>query len=232
GPIPYSGTGFTMEEVAIGTSPTVFNSSEPSFSRARFSADRYNAGAIGTPYIFFACPDKMLKDNGTLESGDGSGDGSTKLQRWGIIPPTYPAFALHDAIIILPDTEIISGSGRINTTVSSVGGEAPGNVTISPADMSGILEGMLLNVGGQLGIVELAGPGSFQIYLLVLPTVGTSITSGQATVTPSAIPGTVTQYTLSSTVDAAFDGIPQDGYDTDDFVHVAIGIADPANVAD
>ena len=75
------------------------------YNQQRIGAVRYAAGSTGTPWIFFACQKKMLKDNGSIKAGDpnsGDGVGGTVIQRWGILPPTRPA------------TVAIVGSGNLN----------------------------------------------------------------------------------------------------------------------
>lgn len=229
GPIPATGASMALTKIAEHCSADF----TVTFTARRFAATMYSAGSIGTPYIFFACPAKMLKDNGTIDnSGDGYLNSDTLIQRWGIIPPTEPVFAQLDVLTILPAVEIVSGSLRVNTTISVFNGAAPGLITIFPNDMTGIKEGMLLNFnGGTLAVVELAANGYFTCYLPVTPANGWTITSGQVTAVPSASPGTITQY-LVGIPGAEFDGIPQNGYSSADIVHVAIGIADPVNITD
>lgn len=235
GPIPPTGASLALTKIAEHCSADF----TVTYTARRFSTANYAAGSIGTPYIFFACPNKMLKDNGTIDnSGDGYLNSNTLIQRWGIIPPTEPVFAQLDIVDILPATEIVPGNLRVNTTISVFNGAAPGLITIYPADMTGIMEGTLLNFNsGTLAVVELTafdpvGVGYFTCYLPATPSIGWTITSGEVTAVPSASPGTITQVLLGGTLNAAFDGIPQNGFSTADIVHVAIGIADPVNITD
>ena len=65
-------------------------------------------------------------------------------------------FAQLDVVDILPAFEVIPGNLRVNTTISVFNGAAPGLITIYPNDMTGIMEGTLLNFnGGTLSVVEL-----------------------------------------------------------------------------
>lgn len=228
GNLPSSGGNLPLTKAAVGCANVAAN-----YINQRFGAVSYNAGTVGTPYQLFACPQKMLKDTGTMVSGDGTSDG-TILQRWGIIPPVIPCYALLDQLTVLPATEIISGSARINTTVSTataLGVALPCAVLINPGSMNEILDGMLVNIGGTLGIVELSNTTSFQVYLPTLPAGTTAITSGQTMASPTVAPGTITQFTVS-VPGAGFDGIESEGYATQDVVHISIGISQPLLMTD
>ncbi len=227
GSLPTSGGNMTLTQVATGCADIAAN-----YINQRFGSVSYNAGTVGTPYQLFACPKKMLKDTGTIVSGDGTG-GATILQRWGILPPNIACYSLVDQITILPAAEVISGSGRINTSVSTATalGGSPGLVQIAPASMTEILQGMLVKIGSVLAVVQLATTTTFSVYLAAVPLVGTAITSGQTTATPTAVPGTTTQFTVA-VPGAEFDGTPQDGYATQDVVHVSIGIGEPLKMSD
>ena len=209
----------------------------------RWSGVRYNVGSTGTPYEFFAAVLKMLKDTGTFtNSGDGSGD-ATVIQRWGIIPPALPAIAVLDALITLPpSTEVVTLGGastlRVSTAISAAAKSAftdalPCLVTIQ-CDTTGITDGILLNIGGHLARAQNVGFSFFSAYLPVIPS-GT-ITSHMDTITAAPTPGTAETFTIA-VPGAEFDGTIQNSvvaggtldihaYDTDDIVHISIGIID------
>lgn len=208
--IPAFGTAMPFTKVATGVAPSV------AFPSQRWTGIRYNAGTIGQPWEFFACASKMLKDNATLSS----------LWNWGIVRPVRPAIATLDAVTILPASEIVSGSDRVNTSVSSASGTAPGYFTITPASMSNIQVGTLLNIGGtQLVSVEETANTTFSCYCATTPS-GT-ITSGQSKVTAP------TQFsTFSTSVDASFNGSSADGYSTSDLFHFALAVSDASQLFD
>lgn len=234
GALPLSGAG-SPSGANMAFTPVGFNTapSTASYVGQRFSGVRYNAGSVGTPWEFFACPSKMLKDNGTLNSGDGTGDG-TIIQKWGILPPTTPAIVTLSAVTILPSSEIITGSARLNTTVSSVvpatGGA--GYYTITPVTMvdstsgSLIVEGMLVEVGGAQAIVQQTTATTFGVYLSSAPSGGAAITS--ASTGYQAAPYT---FTYSSSINAAFNGMPPD-YNSADVVHIAVSLNDATQFTD
>lgn len=226
GALPSSGANMSFTKVAQ-------NIANPatSYIAQRFAGVRYNAGSTGVPYEFFACPEKMLKDTGTLSSGDRSLDG-TILQSWGILAPTAPALPTLDAVTILPGSELISGSGRLNTTVSSYTGPASGAgyYIITPGVMqdstSGalIIEGMLVQVGGNQAIVQQTTATTFGAYLPGPPS--GAITSGATSYTSA--PNT---FSYSSSIDASFNGIAPD-YSSDDVVHIAVSLNDATQFTD
>jgi hypothetical protein len=238
GPLAPTGATQTFHSVA-GDCADV----QATYDQQRFSLTRYNSGANGTPYAFIGAQRKMLKDTGFLNSGDGSGIPTTIIQRWGILPPTQPVQARLDQITLLPQNgagtplAVVDNNSRINTTILSVSGTGPGLVAITPVSMSGIIVGLLVKVGAiNLGIVEQTTSTSFQVYLPGTPVAGQQVISGFITDTPTAAPGTVTVIPLPggsvSPVPANFDGQPDDGYETDDVVHVAIGISQPDLLTD
>ncbi len=208
--IPASGTSMAFTKVATSVATGSL------FYEQRWTGIRYNAGTIGQPWEFFACNAKMLKDNSLLNP----------LQQWGIVRPVQPAIAALDQITVLPSgSEVITGSGRVNTTISSSSGSAPGLVTVTPAAMTNIQVGTLLDVGGQYVSVLETTSTTFSAYFASTPS--GSITAGQSSVTAP------TQFSnFSASIDASFNGVSSDGYDTQDACHVAIAISNAADLTD
>lgn len=74
-PQPASGpVSMSFSEVATGVSPS------GDYTAQRWNTADYNAGDSSTSFKFFACPNGMVKDNGTMAT----------LQNWGILPPPRP----------------------------------------------------------------------------------------------------------------------------------------------
>jgi len=237
-----SGAGTTLYVGTFGKG--IFSNGSGSFTTVataatsgQFSASSYNAGSSGSPYKYFATGSGNLKDNGTL----------TTLQNWGILPPVIPAQAALAAITVLPQTtasttydivDTISGAvtTRLPTavTVVTVGGSAPGTLTITPSAMSGILVGTLLTIGGMVVPVLSSDTGLFTAYMTAAPSVGAAITASEfSTVGTTAAPATIPVMTPApSPINAAFDGVATDAYSTVDPVHIAITLSNPAQVTD
>lgn len=229
GALPAFGANMAFTKVAFNVAPNITLGID--YIYQRFSGVRYNAGSTGTPYEFFACPSKMLKDTGTLNSGDGTGDG-TILQKWGILAPTAPALPTLDAVTILPGSEIISGSGRLNVTVSSsvpASGGA-GYYVITPSAMADptsgslIVEGMLVVINSTNAIVQQTTATTFGAYLAGAPS--GAITSGATSYTAAP-----TTFSYSSSIDASFNGIAPD-YTSDDVIHLAVSLNDATQFTD
>ena len=203
------------------------------YTRQRFAATAYSAGSSGLPYEYFACPSAMLKQSGSSPA--------TGLQRWGILPPSYPAVVALGAIDLLPagiDAIYSLATGatltRIATgvTITGVSGTAPGSITITPSSMNQIDEGMLIRIGATplLGVVQSANATSFTSYLTATPAVGDTLQSAQV---KSSTVGSVTLTTVTvSPMDASFNGIASSGYSTDDIVHVSVYASDPSQYLD
>lgn len=66
GPLPASGAAMLFYQAASGCADDTLP-----YPKQRFGFTQYNAGTTGTPYGFFACPLRMLKDNGTTNLGAG-----------------------------------------------------------------------------------------------------------------------------------------------------------------
>lgn len=250
GPLPPSGA--SMGITTTSTKVAQNTSAATTFPTQRFTGVTFNAGATGTPYEYFACGAKMLKDNGSTNITDGSGDG-TLLAKWGILPPSAAAVAELDKLTLLPETAgvavtdvIVNGTagsatGRISTTISSVtsspSGGGAGFYTVQPASMTGI------TVGSELKINSL--------FLMVVTSTTTTTFSGYFSTAPVAaqvVTGSEINQTLNISTDpitagsglfefptavagAEFDGLAP-SYETNDVVHVAIGVAEPGSIAD
>lgn len=255
GDLPAGGAGYGSH-LPGSLNPSVkvaFNTSESVvFSGQRWTGVQFNAGATGTPYEYFACPAKMLKDDGTLTNGDGSPDG-TLINRWGIIPPCAAAEADLDQITVLPSTDVISANGgssatgRVSTTIASIvssptlGGA--GVYEVEPTVATGIIVGQLLNINsGTLVIVTDTSTdpsiprSTFTAYFPVAPVAAQTVTSSEvnqtldaSTSAPSAGNG-IFEFSIA-VPGAGFNGMPPD-YTTNDVVHVSIGIAEPTKVSD
>lgn len=214
--IPASGTAMPFTKVATGVA-----SGSAAFPEQRWTGIRYNAGTVGQPWEFFACPSAMLKDNSTLSA----------LWNWGIVRPVQPAIAALDNITILPSaSQVISGNARVDTTITSFTGTAPGLLVVTPASMAEIQVGTLLNINFGFELVSVLATTSttFTAYFPSTPTDGWQISCGQESVTAPTQFSTITV----STIDASFNGVSTDGYSTADPVHVAIALSDASTLLD
>ena len=240
--LPASGAGLNGAQVAQNCAPVSLG--QP-YTRQRFGAALFNAGATGSPYEYFACPSKMLKDNGQLNSGDGTGDG-TIIQKWGILRPGQPAIAALDAITLVPNSDVVAPvqtGTRFSTTVNGTPAQPSGATSgagyynVPVVDSSGIMVGALVAVGVQVAIVLNTTTAQFSAYFTVAPTNGQTVTSTERaqTLDPSGSSpssgNSLFEFNLGATVSAAFDGIAPD-YNTPDVVHVAIGVSQPSLISD
>jgi hypothetical protein len=214
----------TWVTVATGCAPTVAAGYYP---RQRFSGSPYSAGSSGLPYEYFACPSKMLKSDGTTAA----------LQKWGIDRPVQPAIIAlgGQAGGILPanaDLIMVPGGGILNgigpTTITSFSGTAPGNIVVTPNNLylHQIQVGMLMHIGAapQYAVVLSVDPTTFTVNLGSTPTIGDTVATASLisilTGTDQAIPITPV------TIDASYNGLPADGYSTNDLVHLGLTFSD------
>lgn len=128
----------------------------------KVGAVRYNAGAIGAPWIFFACQKKMLKDNGQLNSGDGSGDG-TILHRWGILPPTRPATAVVGGSVTNGPNASPNTYTYVYVFVNTVTGAVSNPSVLMVGSVSPVNQAVTVTVGGT-GDPQVTGANSIRIY--------------------------------------------------------------------
>ena len=209
--------------VATSCAPTVSTGMYP---RQSLGAASYSAGSSGLPYEYFACPSRMLKDNGTLPA----------LQQWGILRPSQPAIAEVGPSTLVPDGDLVhTPGGGVLAGLGNVGsftGTAPGNFVITPTlavSLNLIKVGMLLEIGAtpQYANVLSMTTTTFTVYLATAPTAGDAISYY---VLESFASGTNQSITISPvTVDGSFSGIPSNGYSTDDPVHFGLAFSSLSN---
>ena len=179
----------------------------------------------------------MVKDNGTFST----------LQQWGITPPLIPAIPSLDAVTVLPTsaTPLIYPGVRFTATALAVSGPPPnyassptypGNITItvSTTDIAKIQLGTLVNISGITDSVAVdgitvdgSGNPAFTVYAVTAPTSPFNIVSYEESVTAP------TQFSsISASINAAFDGTADEGYSTDDVVHIAVAMSDASVLLD
>jgi hypothetical protein len=210
--------------VATSCAPTVSTGMYP---RQAFGAASYSAGSSGLPYEYFACPARMLKDNGALPA----------LQQWGILRPSQPAIVGVGPSTILPanaDLVHSPGGGTLFGigNIATATGTAPGNfvITVTPThSLNWIKVGQLLEIGAtpQYANVLSMTSTSFTVYLTTAPTVGDGISYYAIA---SFASGTNQSVTIAPvTIDGSFNGIPSNGYSTDDPVHFGMSLTELAH---
>lgn len=208
---------------------------------ARWTAQQYNAGTAGIPSLFLATQDAALRDNGTYAT----------LQKWGIDPPPIPVVATPDFTEILfvtvpggaPQRFIagVNSNGSGFKTVSAMD-TGPGYVNITPTaggsinGVNGIYVGMILMITDSSSslldeqiIVLAVTPTSFSAVTRFAHTAA-NVTLNWFQETQTTIFGTDLFYYTGFTIDASFNGTPDNGYETDDPFHIALMSTDVTNV--
>jgi len=207
-----------------------------SLGSGRTEAVQYNAGSSGDPYIFFANPGVMLKDNGAY----------APLHPWGYFPPTIPvtlglanpSLAGSEGLVV--ETTQAGGSARISgVTLSSVTEVNNNYYSFTPSSMNNILPGMLVFVGGVQVLIDGTNVSSFFGYMATTPSPGASITSfydtvitkvGGGTVNPPVADGSAYYSQYNNAVDWSLSGTAANGYSSDDNVHVGINLSSITDV--
>jgi hypothetical protein len=206
-----------------------------SLPTSRWESATFNSGTSGTPYIFFAQATAMRWDNGTF----------TQLYPWGITAalfpatatPTNPALPGNPGYVIL--TTQIGGSNRLSgsPTVTSATQISQDYFQVTPSSMNGILSGMYLYMNGVLGLVDTITATTFNVYSTVIPT--GSIVSYYQLVNLTSTGGSAPTLTANgsnyygewdNSVDWSFTGSPDDGYSSDDLVHIGLWVSNPAYI--
>lgn len=208
----------------------------------RWSAIQYNAGTSGTPSLYVSTKTAAIRDNGTY----------TTLQKWGIDPPPIPV----TATVQTPTLEYLAISGgapgfttRFIPGTNSNGsglktvsafGTGPGYVQITPTaggsiqGVNGIYVGMILSIldgtGGNEQIIVLAVDAVSFYAVTVLSHIAANVTLGWNQETFSTVHGTALYAYNGFTLDASFNGTPDNGYETDDDFHIALLSTDVINV--
>ena len=208
---------------------------------ARWTAMQYNAGTAGTPALYFATRDAALRDNGVYST----------LQKWGVDPPPIPVIATPNFTLIEYLTVPGGAAQRFIAGVNSNGGgfktvsamgAGPGYITITPTaggtilGVNGIYVGMILAITDSSSalldeqvIVLTVGATSFTCVTRFAH-VAANVTLNWFQETQNTIFGTNLFYYNSFTLDASFNGTPDDGYSTDDPFHIALMSTDVTNV--
>lgn len=223
-------------------------------SGARWTAMQYNAGTAGTPSLYLATQDAALRDNGiyaTLQKW-GVDPPPIPVQAALNVPfvlglaafYTYQSGGSFDYRFVPSGQPVhnsnATGTKTVVTINGSAGSVAAGYVTIVPTaaapinGVDGIYVGMLLGI---YQAPSMSGPDLLEtvVVLTVGPTSFTCITSqahtagsiylgnGQDVITVSG--STTTSFT-GLTIDASFNGVPDNGYSTDDPFHIGLRCTD------
>jgi hypothetical protein len=202
---------------------------------ARWEAATFNAGTAGTPYIFFARQGNMVWDNGSF---------GPPLYPWGISPALMPAFATpanpnltnNNGFVTL--TTQSGGTNRLSgISVSSATSIGLNYWTVTPNSMLGIASGMYVFIGGVLCVVDATAATSFNTYATSAPS--GAINSYYEPVNLTSSGGSAPTLTANgdsyygewdASVDWSFNGDPDDGYSSDDLVHIGIQVSDTDNI--
>lgn len=207
----------------------------------RWTEQQYYAGASGIPAAFFATPTGSYRDNGSY----------ALLQNWGIDPPAVPAvttpYATQLIIAGLPATPAnrflsgITGNSSGQKTVSFISA-VPGYTQITPTaaaptnGLDGIYTGMLVTIndsvaGNETMIVsDMDDTSLYGFTTIAHVAANVLLTASQTPITTAN--GAVSASITGLDIDASFSGIAQDGYSSDDLVHVGVYISNVSVVTD
>lgn len=228
----YVGDGGTIRRC---TGPyTTFTTVASPTSGLRWESATFNAGTSGTPYLFIADPSNMYWDNGTYP----------QLYPWGIIPAIFPALAVpsnpslpnNSGFVIL--TTQSGGSARLSgISVASSVQLSPNYFQVTPNSMVGIVPGMYVFIGAVLSLVDSVTNTTFNTYSTTTP--AGSITSFYQLVDLNADGSPASSLTANGSsyygqwnaaVDWSFSGTSDNGYDSDDLVHIGLWVSDLSDI--
>lgn len=197
----------------------------------KFTASIYRPDGNSSPYIFIADQSVMLKDNGAFNP----------LQTWGIFPPTIPpSLVVQNAVYkIIEEFQTNAGftfasytgvanPNRVNTTIGAIA--AIGIQAATPASMSQILPGMLLNIdaGGNLEQVYVISITSTTFTANFTKTHLAGVAAQEQDISGSVAAGTTATVTKSVATDLTSLG---GGVSTDDdLLNLWINVSDPAAI--
>lgn len=198
----------------------------------RWSSVEYDAGRTGKPWIFFATPNKVIRDDGS----------QTTLPDVGIKPPTVPAKVFPQGASIVPifdweshaSVTVSAGTPtthhRFGASVSSVSNNGSYYAMVF-STVAGLMVGMLIKVGSTWVVVDkIEGTTVYAYFPTGAPSGGQSVDDyGVHFAMPSA-----DTYTITATAsgDLSFGGVAEDGYSTSDYVHLSIWMSAPEFITD
>ena len=198
-------------------------------TNTKWSYAQYDAGAIGAPYGYFASSARMAKDSGAYSI----------LQNWGLDPPAIPVSAVLGAYA-LQEIGVPSPTARFTTMTTSAVSPAStvGYTQLTVPTPANCYVGTLVTITDSGGgnsedaIVENVDDTSIYCVLSIGRVAGCKVDATQyAFTTPGGL-GTTDMSVTGLTIDAAFNGTQQDGYVTDDIVHIGMYIEDPTLITD
>ena len=240
----YLGTGTEIRRnqytaISSGTSTVIEGTAVTSSRRGTYIPWK-NDKAGSQVMTYFATGEKMLRDNGSY----------TDARVWGIDPPLDFCKAqpgTYSFVDILTDGTF-NGSftltnARINDTVATVtavvaNSSADGYYAITPTagatSIDKILPGMYLKVDTMDIFVDKvdAVAGAFYAFFPTLPAAGNTIQGYQTADVSNTPPAATSQTSGAITANLAFNGSAEDGFETDDNIHLSLYISTPSTIAD
>jgi hypothetical protein len=138
-------------------------------TQVRSSVSAYRPSNTSYPYVFWANPNVMFKDNGSFATAE----------RWGILPPNQPAIATVQVFSfdVIDSFEhpvsyyttsgltSVSQVSIVNTILGTAITTAPGTFTVTPLSMTNILPNSHLLVNGiDTIVVQSTTPTTFTAY--------------------------------------------------------------------
>jgi len=239
----YLGTGTEIRRnkyTGFSGSSTVIEGNAVTSSRRGTYIPWKNDKAGSQIMTYFATGEKMLRDNG------GYGDARV----WGIDPPLDFCKAqpgTYSFVDIITDGTF-NGSfsltdARLNDTIASVAAvvantSADGYYAITPTGgsttINAILPGMYLKVDTMDIFVDKVDAvlGVFYAFFPLLPSAGDTIKAYETADITSTPPAVSDETSNAITSNLAFNGSAEDGFETDDNIHVSIFVGTPDTVAD
>lgn len=181
------------------------------FSGNPWSSANYRPTNSSTPYIFFADANVMVKDDGAFNP----------VEMWGIFPPTAPPILTlgPGLVAVVNDFSTTSGyavggfgsvtsAGLVSTTLGTAITTAPGFFTVTPAAMTNIIQGSLLNVGSEDDVfVTSVSPTTFTAYFMSNHATSDAVVNNGISITSSIdTPNITANVTFTTTEDIQLNG--------------------------
>lgn len=250
----YMGSGtFIYRSPLIGPVVAVYTAL---LNNTRWSAIQYNAGTAGTPSLYFATQNGAIRDNGVYTTLQKWGVDPPPIPV--IAYPAQPNFEEVASLPAGATNRFIDGvngetpgpghpfvwKGIIAISVLSPSGAASGYTKITPDPaapfngLNGIYIGMTVRITDIItsvqedAVVLATDTDSFYVWLLFSFPLGNQpcIDAAQA---PLTVPGAMyCGYSPDPlfSLNAAFNGIAANGYETSDVFHFGVYISDPSTV--
>lgn len=238
-PTVYAGEGTNIYRVGVsGTVATPGTAIATGVTTAakrigitQYKTDQYNH--TGTAYFATGYNDSANNFRGMLrDASDAAGTYPALARVWGILPPVIPAAPTPAAPDVVPAGNIGTSGTRYTDTIVSVAPASYGSdyYAIVVSSVTGLQTGMyvLINsVSAAIGDIDVA-TNTIYVALPSAPSTSNTVIAYESPSVTSA--GPATSDTLTFTANLALSGVFQNGYDSNDNIHLSFYNGVPGNI--